>query len=313
MAGDVRPGARAVRFDRYGGTDELYLADVAMPVAGPGRVVVEVRATAVNPGESAIRRGLLHDRFPATFPSGQGSDLAGVVVAVGPDVADVEVGAEVLGWSWERSAHATHVAVPVTQLIARPPELPWTVAGALYVISAAATAAIAAVEPQPGETVVVSAAAGGVGSLVVQLLARRGVSVLAIASPQRDDWLRAHGAVPVHRGDRLGARLQAAAPRGIDAVIDLFGPEYVQLGIDLGVARDRIETIIAFAAAQEHGTRSLGSEDATSTGTLSATADLVAAGRLEVPIAGTYPLHEVAAAFDELEQRRTHGKIVLLP
>ena len=155
-------GARAVRFDRYGDRDVLYVADVDMPSPGPGEVVVEVRAAGINPGEAAIRTGAMQDMFPATFPSGEGSDLAGVVTAIGPGVTEFSVGDEVLGFSFRRSSHATHTAVPVNQLIPKPPELGWEVAGSLYVVGATAYAAVRAVDPKPGETVAVSAAAGGV-------------------------------------------------------------------------------------------------------------------------------------------------------
>src|ERR1700756_2544660 len=117
--------ARAVRFDRYGGRDVLYVADIEMPSPGPGEVVVEVRAAGINPGEAAIRTGALHEQFPATFPSGEGSDLAGVVVEVGDGVIDFAVGDEVLGFSFERSSHATHSVVPVGHLIHKPAQLSW--------------------------------------------------------------------------------------------------------------------------------------------------------------------------------------------
>jgi NADPH:quinone reductase-like Zn-dependent oxidoreductase len=160
--------ARAVRFDRYAGRDVLYVADVEMPSPGPGEVVVEVCAAGINPGEAAIRTGALHDMFPATFPSGEGSDLAGVVTAAGPGVTEFSVGDEVLGFSFRRSSHATHTAVPVDQLISKPAQMSWEPAGSLYVVGVTAYAAVRAVDPQPGETVAVSAAAGGVGGLVVQ-------------------------------------------------------------------------------------------------------------------------------------------------
>jgi NADPH:quinone reductase-like Zn-dependent oxidoreductase len=308
-----QPLARAVRFDRYGGTDVLYIADVPMPTAAPGEVVVEVRAAGINPGEAAIRSSALHDTFPATFPSGQGSDLAGVVTALGDGVTDFALGDEVLGYSWRRSSHATHVTVPVTQLIAKPPTLSWEVAGSLYIAGCTAYAAVRAVQVQPGETVAVSAAAGGVGSVVVQLLTVRGAKVLGIASPANDAWLTTHGATPIHYGDSLAARMTAAAPSGIDAFIDLFGPQYVQLAADLGIPPRRIETIIAFDKARELGTKAEGSQDASTREVLTEMAELVASGSIEVPIAATYPLTDVADAFAELERRHTRGKIVLIP
>lgn len=305
--------ARAVRFDRYGGRDVLYVADVEMPSPGPGEVVVEVRAAGINPGEAAIRTGALHDMFPATFPSGEGSDLAGVVTAAGPGVTEFSVGDEVLGFSFRRSSHATHTAVPADQLIRKPPQMNWETAGSLYVVGVTAYAAVRAVDPQPGETVAVSAAAGGVGGLVVQLLALRNARVLGIAGPANFAWLRAHGVTPVAYGGGLADRLREAAPNGIDAFIDLFGPEYVQLAVDLGVAPERIDTIIAFQKAGEVGAKTEGSADASTTEVLAEMADLIVTGAIDFEVAAAYPLDRVADAYEELEKRHTRGKIVLLP
>jgi NADPH:quinone reductase len=305
--------ARAVRFDNYGDRDVLYIADVTVPEPAAGEVVVAVRAAAINPGEASIRNGALAQRFPATFPSGEGSDLAGVVHSVGEGVTEFAVGDEVLGWSWSRSSHAQYTSVPVTQLIRKPQQLSWEVAGSLHVVGVTAYAAVRAVAAAAGDTVAVSAAAGGVGTVVVQLLRTKGATVLGIASESNHDWLVAHGAIPVAYGDGLAERLKAAAPDGIDAFIDLFGPQYVQLAFDLGVAPDRIETIIAWEKAMELGAKAEGSADATTTEVLSEMAELVASGQIEIPIAATYPLEQVRDAFAELEQRHTRGKIVLIP
>ncbi|HEY6855396.1 MAG TPA: NADP-dependent oxidoreductase, partial [Mycobacterium sp.] len=277
--------ARAVRFDRYGGRDVLYVADIDKPVPGPDEVLVEVRAAGINPGEAAIRTGVLHDRFPATFPSGEGSDLAGVVAEVGAGVSKFAVGDEVLGFSFQRSSHATHTVVPVDQLIPKPPGLSWEAACSLYVVGATAYAAVRAVAPQPGETVAVSAAAGGVGSLVVQLLALRDVRVLGIASSGNAEWLRAHGIVPVEYGDGLAERLRQAAADGIDAFIDLFGPDYVQLAIDLGVPPERVDTIISFEKAAEVGAKTEGSAEASTAAVLSEIADLIVSGAVDFDVA----------------------------
>jgi NADPH:quinone reductase len=305
--------ARAVRFDRYGGRDVLYVADIEMPSPGPSEVVVEVRAAGINPGEAGIRVGAMHEMFPATFPSGEGSDLAGVVTAVGPDVTAFSVGDEVLGFSFRRSSHATHTAVPVDQLIRKPPQLSWEVAGSLYVVGVTAYAAVRAVAPQPGETVAVSAAAGGVGSLTVQLLVLRKARVVGIAGNPNADWLRAHNVIPIAYGDGLADRLREAAPDGIDAFIDLFGPDYVQLAVDLGVPPERIDTIISFQKAGEVGAKTEGSTDASTPEVLAEMADLIVTGAIDFEIAATYPLDQVADAFEELEKRHTRGKIVLLP
>lgn len=124
----------------------------------------------------------------------------------------------------------------------------------------------------------------------------------------------AHGVIPVAYGEGLADRLKAAAPNGrIDAFIDLFGPDYVQLAVDLGIAKDRIETIISFERAYELGTKAQGSADGSTTEVLSAMAELVASGDIEIPIAATYPLEKVREAYAELEKRHTRGKIVLVP
>jgi NADPH:quinone reductase-like Zn-dependent oxidoreductase len=305
--------ARAVRFDSYGGREVLYVAEIPMPVPAEGEVLVHVRAAGVNPGETNIRIGMLHDRFPATFPSGEGSDLAGVITAIGPGVSEFAIGDEVLGFSWARSSHATDVTVPVTQLIRKPAAVGWEVAGALYVVGCTAFAAVRAVDAGPGDTVAVSAAAGGVGSIVVQLLRARGATVIGIASERNADWLISHGVVPVRYGAGLAERLADAAPQGIDAFIDLFGSEYVQLAVDLGVARERVETTIAWDKADELGTKQDGSVTASTPEVLEYMASLLADGTIEMPIAATYPLERVADAFAQVEERHTHGKIVLVP
>src|ERR1700744_2884553 len=142
----VAAQARAVRFDRYGGRGELYVADIDRPSPGGGRGLVEVRAAGINPGEIGIRSGALHERFPATFPSGEGSDLAGVVTALGADVDRFAVGDEAVGGAWTRSSHAEVGVVPTEQLIAKPAALSWEGAGSLYVVGCTAYAAVRAVD-----------------------------------------------------------------------------------------------------------------------------------------------------------------------
>ena len=160
---------KAVRFERYGDVDVLEVVEVPRPVPGPGQVVVRVRAAGINPGEASIRAGLLHERWPATFPSGQGSDLAGVVDEAGDGVTGLAVGDDVIGFTHDRASHAELVAVDADHLTPRPPGVPWEVAGALFVVGATAYAAVRAVAPGKDDNVVVSAAAGGVGTIAVQL------------------------------------------------------------------------------------------------------------------------------------------------
>jgi NADPH:quinone reductase-like Zn-dependent oxidoreductase len=302
---------KAVRFDEYGGIDVLRVVDVPMPQPAAGQVLVEVRAASINPGEAKIRQGLLHELFPATFPSGEGSDLAGVVASLGPDVGGFAVGDEVIGFTDNRASHAEYVVVEAAHLTPKPANVPWEVAGSLFVAGATAYAAVRAVSLRPGDTVAVSGAAGGVGSLVVQLARRAGAEVIGIAGQGNHDWLVAHGVKPVAYGDGLADRLRAEGT--IDAFIDTYGDGYVALALDLGVDRSRIDTIADFAAVQEYGVKADGNAAGASVDVLAELAGLVASGDLDVPIAATFPLTEVRAAFTELAQGHTRGKIVLVP
>jgi NADPH:quinone reductase-like Zn-dependent oxidoreductase len=272
-----------------------------------------VKAAGINPGEASIRRGLMADLWPATFPSGQGSDLAGVIEEVGQGVTGFAAGDEVLGWTDQRASHAELVEVDAANLVHRPGGVSWEVAGSLFVAGTTAYATVRAVAPQPGETVVVSGAAGGVGSLSVQLAHNAGAVVIGLASESHHAWLSAHGIVPVTYGDGVEERIRAAVGGPVDAFIDTFGGGYVELALQMGVNTQRIDTIIDYPAVARYGVKGEGNAAGASAEVLAELAELIAGGKLEVPIAAVYPLDQVREAFRELEQRHTLGKIVLVP
>jgi NADPH:quinone reductase-like Zn-dependent oxidoreductase len=307
--------SKAVQFDNYGGIDVLQVRDVPRPVLAVGEVLVEVKVAGINPSEGVIRSGALHHMFPATFPSGQGSDLAGVVAEFGVGVTGFAVGDEVIGFSMKRSSQAEYVSVPANQLTPRPPAVPWEVAGSLFVAGVTAYAAVRAVQPVQGKTIAIAGAAGGVGSIAVQLARRAGATVLGIAGPSNDAWLTDHGAVPVNYGDKLSSRLRAAAKSGhIDALLDFFGGGYVAVAIEeLGLPPEKVNTIADFEAVKRFGVQSKGGADAATAAVLAELADLIARGELEVPIAGVFALDDVRDAFRQLELRHTRGKLVLRP
>jgi NADPH:quinone reductase-like Zn-dependent oxidoreductase len=303
---------KAVRFAEYGGADVLDVVEVPVPEPAAGQVLVQVKAAGINPGEAKIRAGLLHARWPAAFPSGQGSDFAGVVTSIGAGVTAVAVGDEVIGYTDNRASQAEYVVAEARNVTPRPADVPWEVAGALYVAGCTAYAAVRSVSLAPGDTVVVAGAAGGVGSIAVQLARRAGATVVGVAGETHHDWLRSKGVIPVTYGDGVADRIRAAAPR-VDTLIDAIGDDYVQLALELGVKPNRIDTIVNFAAVGEHGVKAEGNAAAASADVLAELARLVATGRLEVPIAATFPLEAVRDAYLRLARGHVRGKIVLVP
>jgi len=303
---------KAVRFDQYGELDVLKVIEVPTPEPGPGQVLVQVKAAGINPGEAKIRAGLLHERFPATFPSGEGSDLAGTVAATGRGVVGFAGGEEVIGYTDSRASHAEYVLVEGGNLTPKPAEVPWDVAGSLYVAGATAYAAVRAVSLARGETVVVAGATGGVGSIAVQLALLAGANVIGIAGPAHQEWLERRGVTGVVYGDGVADRIRQAADR-IDAFIDAVGGDYVRIALDLGVEPARIDTIVNFAAVATLGVQAQGNAAGASAAVLADLAGLIAAHRLEVPIAASFPLSQVSDAYRMLERGGILGKIVLIP
>jgi NADPH:quinone reductase-like Zn-dependent oxidoreductase len=305
---------KAVRFDQYGPVSVLDVREVPTPEPGQGQVLVRVKAAGINPGEAKIREGLLHERWPATFPSGQGSDFAGVVERVGPGADAVAAGDEVIGWVDTRSSQAEYVVADEQNLARRPAGLPWEVAGAIPVVGFTAWAMVRAVDLEPGDTVVVSGAAGGVGSLAVQLAKRKGATVIGLAGPSNHEWLIRHGVIPVAYGDGVADRIAAAAPATVDAFLDTHGGDYVELALnELKVAPERIDSVVRFDAVAKYGIKADGNAAGASAATLEELARLLAAKELELPVARTYSLTEVRAAYAELAKGHLRGKIVLIP
>lgn len=289
--------------------------DLPKPVPGEGEVLVRVTATGINPFESKVRRGLFADGAEPEAPLQQGGDLAGVVEAVGPGVNEFTPGAEIAG-SASTGAQAEFALAKVATTVAKPPLLPWEVAGALWTVGTTAYAMVHAAGVRADDVVLVSGASGGVGALAVQLARRQGATVIGLASERNHAWLRSHGVLPVAYGDGVKGRIEAAVEttqRPLSAVLDVSGGGYVELGIGLGVAPQRIDTIADSAAAERHGAKAEGLAAAATAKVLSELLAMLAGGELELPIHRTFPLDQVQEAYTELEQGHPRGKIVLIP
>jgi NADPH:quinone reductase-like Zn-dependent oxidoreductase len=303
--------SKAVQFDHYGAADVLKVVEVEDRTPGPGEVRVRVVTAGINPGEIPIREGALHDRWPARFPSGQGSDFAGVIVEVGDRVDAIGVGDEVIGFSDERSAQAESVTIGADHVIPKPHGVSWDVAGSLFIVGVTAKACVDAVRVRRGDTVVVAGSAGGVGILATQLAVLAGAAVVATASKENHAFLTSIGAIPVEYGKGLADRIRKIVPDGVDAFIDTFGSGNVEVAVSLGVDRDRINTIADLAGRKKYGVKGDGMATVPPRETLIEIARLVGAGELQLPIAAQFPLEQVRAAYERLGKRHGLGKIVL--
>lgn len=302
--------ARSVVFRAYGGPDVLELVEVPDPIAGEGEVRVRVRAAGVNPVDCKIRRGEFATADnPGRFPQTLGNEFAGVVDQVGPGVRDVSEGDDVMGFT-TATAYADYVVVPAGQITAKPPGLSWAVAGSLSAAGQAAYHALRTLRLAAGETLLVHAAAGGVGTVAVQLARHLGATVIGTASPRNHPYLRALGVIPVAYGDGLVARVRAVAPGGVDAALDAVGGEAIPASLELVADRNRIVTLVDQDAATRYGIHRL--RGARSAATLARLAALAASGVLRLSIWRSFPLASAAEAHREVETGHVRGKVVLI-
>lgn len=180
--------ARTMQFSEYGGTDVLAAVDAPAPTAGPGQVRIEVRAAGINPIDWKIMRGFMREMIPLTLPAGLGSDVAGVVDQVGTGVTEFQVGDEVMGRSLTPAISESALADPAN-LITKPADIGWDVAGSVAGAGGTAWAVLDQLGIEAGETFLVHAAAGGVGTFAVQLAVARGARVIGTASERNFEYL----------------------------------------------------------------------------------------------------------------------------
>ncbi|MDT0302642.1 NADP-dependent oxidoreductase [Streptomonospora wellingtoniae] len=309
--------ARAVRYARYGGPDVLTLDEVADPEPGPGQVRVRVRAAGVNPIDWKIRSGAFSadPDQPPQRPQGTGLDLAGTVEAAGPGVTAWSPGQHVFGQA-RGGAAATRALAPADALAAKPDWLSFELAAGLPAPAEAAyrTLGLVGIGPDdgPGSTVLVHAVAGGVGLIAAQLARARGAAVLGTASTRHHAFLRELGVEPVTYGTGLEERLRAAAPNGVDAVVDASGRGVLAVSVELAGSADRVVTI-ADPAAAEHGVRFSGGghDSAPLDEVFAEVLPLIEQGRLHLPVEHTFPLEETARAQRLSEEGHLRGKIVI--
>jgi NADPH:quinone reductase-like Zn-dependent oxidoreductase len=302
--------ARSVRFDQFGGPEQLHVVrDADPPHPGPGSVRVRVYSAGLNPVELKILRGgPSAAAYNVVPPTGNGNDFAGCVDEVGEGVAGVQAGDWVFGGARMR-AQADFLIIEASKVLPRPDRLTNDEAGSLDIVGRTAWASVQSLALTEDDTVLVSAAAGGVGVIACQLARRAGATVIGTASPENHEFLRELGVIPVAYGDHLADRVREVAPR-LTAALDNHGPDTIDAALELGVPGSRINTIAARGHRTDAGITGVGGQQATLED-LARVAELVASGEVVLPIDTVYPLERVREAYEHLAKGHLRGKVVL--
>jgi NADPH:quinone reductase-like Zn-dependent oxidoreductase len=305
---------RAVTYSAYS-TDlsTLVVGDRPDPKVAPSAVLIEVRAAGVNPVDWKMMAGGLDVMVDSVFPVIPGWDVAGIVVAVGPDTPEFAVGDEVIAYARKEINHggtfAELVAVPAVAVARKPASLSFEKAAGLPLAGGTALRTLDALQVHEGDTVLIHAAAGGVGSFGAQIARARGARVIGTASPANHDYLRSLGVEPVAYGEGVTERVRGLAPRGVDAVADFVGGQ-LETSLAVRAESGRLASI-ADPSVTEHGGRWIWVRpDGIETARLAALAD---EGQLDVEVARTFGLDGVAEAFALSRAGHVRGKLIIVP
>jgi NADPH:quinone reductase-like Zn-dependent oxidoreductase len=303
---------KAIAFTEYGSADVLRFQDTELPEPGPGQVRIAVRAAAVNPLDTKIRAGDMDQIFPVRFPHVPGLEAAGVIEAVGDGVEGLTVGDDVFGQT-ATGAYAEQALADVARIALKPGTLSWAQAAALPVGAETSYRALELLQVRAGETLLIHGAAGGVGTIAVQIAVARGIKVIGTASEANHEHLRALGAVPVLYGDGLAERVRAAAPEGVDAALDGAGQgDALQTSIELTGGTERVIAITDPQGAAKLGVRfTSGGDQYRGEPAFEEALALFAAGKLTLALHQVFPLAQAAQAHRVSESGHLTGKIVL--
>jgi enoyl reductase len=301
--------ATIVVFDDYGPPEVLHPVEVPDPEPGPGEVRIRVRAAGIQPFDCATRRGDYAQYNPLKLPALLGNEAAGVVDKAGPGVTGIAVGEEMIAFM-TMQGYADTVVVPADQAGPKPAGMSWPEAGVLSASGQTASTALDELRIGPGDTLLIHAAAGGVGSFAVQIARARGARVIGTASERNHDYLRELGAIPVTYGPGLEDRVRDAAPDGVSAVLDAIGGEALDVSVKLMKGdTKRIVTIADWSAPARLGVQRIGTDR--SVQRLAELTRLYRQEKLVIPVWRTFPLADAAAAHREVETGHVRGKVAL--
>lgn len=301
---------KAAAITSFGPPDVLRIMELDEPEAKRGQVRVRVKSAGVQPFDCAVRsQGWTPPGLSLHFPQILGNEFAGIVDQVGEEITGISVGDEVLGWAM-LSCYAEYVVVGVDQIVHKPREMPWEEAGVITASGQTAHTALQELKVSQNDTVLIHAAAGGVGTFAVQLAKAWGATVIGTASPGNHEYLRSLGAIPVAYGDGLIERVRALAPQGVDAALDAAGDDALLASVELVANRERIGTIISFELGQQLGVRLIRSQR--SKERLADLVELYRQEKVNVHVRKAFPLEEAANAHREVEAGHGRGKVVLV-
>ncbi len=300
---------RAAAFSSYGPPDVLRLAELPAPHAGSGEVRIRVKAAGVMPFDCRARNGEFPPALTGDFPVIPGNEFAGIVDQAGPDVTGLAVGDPVLGFSTLRS-YAEYQVVSADQVVRKPDDMPWEIAAAFSGAGQGAHMGLEQMRVQPGDTVLINGAAGGLGTASVQLARERGAStVIGTASEANHEYLRSLGAVPVAYGDGVVDRIRAVAPDGVDASLCAH-PEQIRTSVAVTKDIDRVVTMVYSEEAKAQGLRDW--TGVRSRDRLVELVELYTRGALRVHLRRTYPLDQAAEAQRDVGSGHGAGKVAIV-
>ncbi|MDS1112548.1 NADP-dependent oxidoreductase [Gordonia westfalica] len=308
---------RAITYSRFGGPDVLQVTDLPTPKVGPDSVLIRVRASSVNPVDWKVREGHLAEIMDTVFPVIPGWDVAGVVEQVGLDTPEFQVGDEVFGYVRKDvvggevagGTFADFVAAPVRTLAHKPSSWSFEEAAAVPLAGLTAYQTIRRAGVQSGHTVLIHAAAGGVGSFAVQVARALGARVIGTASESNHDYLRALGAEPITYGDGLADRVRAIEPAGVDVVLDYVGGDALDSVPDVLRDGGTVASIIDARARDEFGGQYVWVRP--DSADLAELARLGDAGELVPEIAEVFDLTDASGAHERSQSGHVRGKIVV--
>ena len=297
---------KAVQYSEYGGPEVLRVVDIDAPHAGPGQVRIAVRAAGVNPSDWKDRAGDARDATPVPLPSGVGFEASGVVDEVGPGVSNVSIGDAVFGFG----ANTVAQYAVLTHWAHKPHDVSFEVAGGLPVIVETAWRCLEQLGVISGETLLVSGAAGGIGSAVIQLARLRGIAVIGTASSQKHDYVRGLGAIPTTYGPGLAERVRGLAPEGVDRALDVAGSGIIPELIEIVGDASRVLSAADLTAPQ-YGAKFCHGPPKHPERIFDEVARLCSEGLFRLRVEQTFPLERTAAAQEVSAQGHVTGKLVI--